>query len=190
MEIAERAATTSDLRAQRRLAALEGGTKAPPSTPEGGVPDPAESSIPTVADHIRDKNLGAPRETRRVSNEPIRQLPRRGARDRRWQGHCRKAYIRRRMAMKILCKMVLASEGKSLDPDLAPGGSFKTINWAKAEKLMQPAINAAIDLEVKQIADTYVVCHPVRETPAEYHRPVDLLDRKADGHEKPVCAYL
>jgi len=158
------------------------GTQPPPTTPTEGVPDPAST-------HVPDVNIGAHRES--VRKQPTRQLPRRGARDRRWQGSCRSATLKRHKAMRVLCRCMLAMEGKAVQPDGVPQESFKTINWEKAAKLMDKAVDAAIDIEVKQIADLYSVCHPVHDTPAEYHRSVDLLDRKADGTWKArLCVSL
>jgi hypothetical protein len=42
---------------------------------------------------------------------------------------------------------------------------------------MDTAVDVAIDLEVRLTADLYNVCHRVHDTPAAYHRSVDLLDR-------------
>ena len=160
----------------------EPGNQPPPTTPVAGVPDPAST-------HVPDVNIGAERES--VRKQPARQLPRRGARDRRWQGSCRSAMLKRRKSMRVLCKALLATEGQAVQPDGVPQESFKTINWEKASKLMDKAVDAAIDIEVKQIADLYSVCHPVHDTPAEYHRSVDLLDRKADGTWKArLCVSL
>jgi hypothetical protein len=108
-----------------------------------------------------------------------RVLPRRQARDRLYKGvKNQRARSVKRATMKVLMRSMQAKEG------VESVVSFKTTNWKKALLSMPKEANDAISKEIEQIVNEYEVCTPSHDRPEEFHRSVDLFDRKSDGTYK------
>lgn len=80
--------------------------------------------------------------------------------------------------MRVFMRAMASQEG------IEPVVSFKTTNWKKALENLPKEAEIAISKEVDQIINEFEVCTPSHERPAEFHRSVDLFDRKADGTYK------
>ena len=143
-----------------------------------GSPSPPTPSEPNTATSVpTESGVSMPGSDTPL---PTRVLPSRKARDRLYKGvKNQRARTKRRAVTRVLMRSMCSKEGVE-----TAVLSFKTSNWKKALENLPEEAEKAISKEVQQIVNEYEVCTPSHERPAEYHRSVDLFDRKSDGTYK------